>query len=113
MKNLNRRELVVVATLALSGVMIQIPLPVLAAENIDLSVYPLEIGKAFIVASGVSDIKKLRSTIPQTRTSLIRQIHNDYQAGKTFRFQGWVLSHTEGRVCAISFLSRPMAELER
>ncbi len=38
------------------------------------------------------------------KVALTRDIHSDYARGHTFRFQGWVLSRTEGRICAYKFL---------
>ena len=39
------------------------------------------------------------------RDALVRQIRDDYRAGRMVQVDGWLLSATEARLCALSYVS--------
>lgn len=81
----------------------------------DVSMLPAEVGRAYRLASGENDLKTLLDSLmreggktpEEFRRRLIERIHLDFEVGAmphealTFKFQGWIISRTEGRLCAL------------
>lgn len=54
---------------------------------------------AGLLAAGLPDLED-----PAARSDLLAQVRDDYAAGRTAILSGWVLSVSEGRLCALATL---------
>lgn len=81
---------------------------------IDLEMLSEMIGRDYLTLHPKErDIPRLKATLhflsggdaDEIRTALQRDIHNDFAQGLIFKYEGWVLSRTEGRLCAYKFLA--------
>jgi len=52
-----------------------------------------------LLAAGLPDLDD-----PAARNDLLARVRDDYAAGRTAILSGWVLSFTEGRLCALATL---------
>jgi hypothetical protein len=52
-----------------------------------------------LLAAGLPDLED-----PAARTDLLARVREDYAAGRTAILSGWVLSISEGRLCALATL---------
>jgi hypothetical protein len=87
-----------------------------APENSLLALFPdpaaaRAIGKAFLRDyPGEADAAHLAARLPR-RHRLHMAISADFAAGKTVMVEGWVLSRTEARLCALVALTGGQAEM--
>lgn len=117
---LNRRDFLSYSALITHGFLLGLPRAALGlaentnlSVNLDLRLLPEEIGSEYLsqfpLESDGDFLRKVLGFNEQASSDQILQqlrdrMHLDYEAGQTFRFHGWILSQTEGRLCAISLL---------
>ncbi len=113
---LNRRDFIFV----LSGFIGTLSLSpeTLWADGAQTLSLPTAIGDLYLQLFGEdSELKALKAKIQGSVNSLIEQkavladvralISEDHLKRRTFEFENWVLSKTEGRLCALAFLELP------
>lgn len=110
---LNRREFVV-ALSAFFGALSFAP-EILWAQGENALALPAAIGQKYIQIFGQESVLgDLKSKIQGSVNSILSQktvldtvrldIADDYLSSRTFEFENWLLSKTEGRLCALAYL---------
>jgi hypothetical protein len=109
MSQTSRRQFIKLSGLAIGGLFLQIPFSILSRSGEGLPVFPREIGAAYKRSTGQdAGVAALRQHIMGMESRKAAQIYvnklidDDYANGRCFNFEGWQLSHTEGRLCAMA-----------
>lgn len=85
-----------------------------APSPIDLSLLSEKIGRSYLsLHPKERELPRLKATLhflsggdeQEIRAALQRDIHHDYAQGHVFKYEGWVVSRTEGRLCAYKYLA--------
>lgn len=111
----DRREFLTMASSLMIGLILQAPRWAFAQNLPDVSSLMKEVGLRYREWSKENDptviAEALRreggQTSEELRARLVRRIHHEYALGKsdseelTFKYQGWIISKTEGRLCAL------------
>lgn len=111
--DLTRREFMFVLTGVL-GSLVFTPANLLAADQANLALSQA-IGESYLKQFGqeleIDDLKsKLEGSVNAVLNqkalleSLRKKSQNDFLGDRTFEYDRWVLSRTEGRLCAIAYL---------
>jgi hypothetical protein len=115
MIKLKRRQLLISAGSMASFFLVQ-SLPVGAFDSVTKgSELPLVIGQYYLNRFGheaeLSELKKLIGVPadsifehPDVLDKLRSNISDDFLLARTFKWEGWILSRTEGRLCALASL---------
>lgn len=84
------------------------------STEVDLSALPEKAGERYLhLFPEERDLPRLRQTLyfqsgsdpAAIKAKLLADIHADFVHGRTFRYEGWILSRTEGRLCAFKLIS--------
>ncbi len=114
--SLTRREFLSIslAVLSAGGLGAALPAAAEGTSPVDLSLLSEKIGEHYLsLFPKERDLPRLRATLhfasgasdeAAVKAALLQDIHDNYAGGHAFRYQGWVLSRTEGRLCAYKFL---------
>lgn len=111
MKDLTRRDFLAVAAVVLQGSLVGWSLTT-EAQDLNLDDLSDDIGRDYLIQfPSENDVDALKLKLHfeqgspgQVRRKLSDDIHGDYSAIRTFRYKQWVVSRTEGRLCALKTL---------
>ena len=115
MMNMKRRQFLVTASSVASFFLVQ-SLPVNAFSPAESEgELPLNIGQFYLQKFGqepeLDDLRRLLGGSadsvferPDTIEVLRSKIQDDFLSSKTFKWENWILSKTEGRLCALASL---------
>ncbi len=107
----SRREFLALAGVLIQAALLPLPAGAIAKSNapVDLHFLSKEVGEAYLQRYPQErDLPRLRATLHflgqasevEIKSKLVADIHRDFGQQDLFHYRGWVLSRTEGRLCA-------------